>query len=88
MGQKKLNGKLTVTISTPWADNFFAESLVMSRVIPLILYSWDRAGSAKIYLMTEPPWLPVAPKTVMIFDMICENGKANSKTYLVSIDVD
>lgn len=34
-------------------------------MIPRILYSLLRMGSARMAWMTEPPWLPVAPNTVI-----------------------
>ena len=40
-----------------------------SRVIPRILYSLLRTGSARMAWITEPPWFPVAPNTVMSLDI-------------------
>lgn len=33
--------------------------------MPRILYSLESSGSLRIDLITEPPWLPVEPMTVM-----------------------
>lgn len=44
--------------------------------MPLILNSLDNLESARRCLITEPPWLPVAPKTVMSFDMFERNDIA------------
>lgn len=41
-----------------------------SRVIPRILNVLERVESARRCLITEPPWFPVAPKTVMILDIV------------------
>lgn len=60
----------TETSSTPLAASALAFGLFTSRVIPRILNSLDKAGSARMASTTEPPWLPVAPKTVMILDMV------------------
>ena len=30
----------------------------------------ERVESARMFLMTEPPWFPVAPKTVMSLDIV------------------
>jgi hypothetical protein len=61
---------LTLTISTPLAESACAAGLLTSRVTPRSLYSLERTGSASTALMTEPPWLPVAPKTVNILDIV------------------
>lgn len=37
---------------------------------PRILNSFDNLGSARTLLMTDPPWLPVAPKTTKILLMV------------------
>lgn len=57
--------------STPLWERAWAAGLEGSLVIPRILNSLDKTGSTRICLMTEPPWLPVAPKTVMSLDMLC-----------------
>jgi hypothetical protein len=40
-----------------------------SRVTALILNAFDSAASSRIAVITDPPWLPEAPNTVMIFDI-------------------
>lgn len=37
---------------------------------PRTVKSLDSTGSARIDLITDPPWFPVAPKTVMTLDMV------------------
>jgi hypothetical protein len=64
-----VTSKHTFFISTPCFSSACAAGLETSRVMPRILNSLDRVGSARMCLMTEPPWLPVAPKTVMILDI-------------------
>ena len=67
---EELRGLRTVTISTPAAAISCAAGLLVSRVTPRSFHFFDRAGSARMVLMTEPPWLPVAPKTVRISDIV------------------
>ena len=55
------------TVSTPLASRALALGLEGSRVMPRILNSLAVWGSLRMDLMTEPPWLPVAPKTTTIF---------------------
>ena len=38
--------------------------------MPRILKVLERVESARMCLITEPPWLPVAPKTVISLDMM------------------
>lgn len=59
---------LTETTSTPCLISFCPDSFELSRVIPRILYFLKSQGSSRMVLMPEPPWLPVAPNTVIIFD--------------------
>ena len=61
---------LTLTSSAPFSARALADGLELSLVTALILNSCAKVGSARICLMTEPPWLPVAPKTVMILDIL------------------
>lgn len=60
----------TWTTSTPWAVRAFADSFLTSRVTALMRNSLDRPESSRIVRITEPPWFPVAPKTVINLDMI------------------
>ena len=55
------------THSTPLAVKACALGFEGSRVMPRILNSLAVLGSFRMDLMTEPPWLPVAPKTTRIF---------------------
>ena len=61
-----------VAHSTPLEARALAAGLVMSRVMPRILKAEERVGSARMALIIEPPWLPVAPKTVMSLYMVCD----------------
>lgn len=45
------------------------DSLLTSLVTPRMVNSLERTGSLRMDLITDPPWLPVAPNTVMILDM-------------------
>jgi len=65
---KTRNGRLTDTISTPFAARACAFSLEGSLVMPRILNSFAVRGSARTDWMTEPPWFPVAPKTTRSLD--------------------
>ncbi len=59
--------ELTLTRETPLSARAAAEGLLGSLVIPR---SWNcsaSTGSFSTVVMTEPPWLPVAPKTTSIF---------------------
>ena len=62
--------RLTIFTSTPWFNKAWAAGLEESRVTPRILNWLDKLVSAKMARITEPPCFPVAPKTVMIFDMV------------------
>lgn len=53
----------TLTTSTPLSFKAWLAGFDGSRVIPLILNCWDKTGCSSTPLITEPPWLPVAPKT-------------------------
>lgn len=55
------------TISAPCAISFLDASLEISRVTPRTAHSSLSLGSLRKVWTTEPPWLPVAPKTVMMF---------------------
>lgn len=61
---------LTETTSTPRLARSCADFLVVSRVIPRILNSFESWVSARMASMTEPPWFPVAPKIVINLDMV------------------
>lgn len=78
LGQRQL----TETTSTPLAAKAWAAGLEESRVMPLIVNSFERTESARTASITEPPWLPVAPKTVMSLDILDgwygEKSKINS----------
>jgi hypothetical protein len=56
----------TETTSAPSSLSFCADSLVVSRVTALTWYLAAVLGSARMVFTTEPPCLPVAPKTTMI----------------------
>lgn len=52
--------------------------------MPRTLNVLERVESASMCLMTEPPWLPVAPKTVMSLDIMASKFFVcvdNSKSY-------
>lgn len=55
------------THSTPLAVKACALGFDGSRVMARILNSPAVLGSLRMDLITEPPWLPVAPKTTRIF---------------------
>ena len=65
----KMRGKvsLTATVSAPKLSNFFADGLDTSRVTPRTVQVLFVLGSPRSAFTTEPPWLPVAPKTTMTF---------------------
>jgi hypothetical protein len=69
---KEVDGAVehTILISTPLLAKSLAAGLESSRVMPRRVNSLERIGSARTALMTEPPWLPVAPKTVSSLDMV------------------
>lgn len=77
---------LTVTTSTPLAAKPWAAGLEGSRVMPLIVNSFDRTESVRTASMTEPPWFPVAPKTVMSLDIL--DGWYGEKVQRSIFDVD
>jgi hypothetical protein len=62
----------TVTTSTPFSASSWAAGFDVSRVIPRILNSCESLLSLRSCVITDPPWLPVAPNTVMILDMVVE----------------
>jgi hypothetical protein len=66
------DGKHTATTSTPFFASSWAAGFEESRVIPRILNSCESLLSLRSCVMTEPPWLPVAPNTVMILDIVVE----------------
>jgi hypothetical protein len=58
---------LTETTSQPLLARAWEEGLEGSRVMARMA-NWEAAlGSARMDLMTEPPWFPVAPKTTRSF---------------------
>jgi hypothetical protein len=59
--------ELTLTSFTPFSANATADGFEGSLVIPMIWNCSAEMGSLRTELMTEPPWLPVAPKTTRIF---------------------
>jgi hypothetical protein len=59
------------TISTPWAVRALAALLFTLRVMPLIFH----VPSLSAAVMTDPPWVPVAPTTVRSL-AICEGEVA------------
>lgn len=74
-GREMISSWLTATSSAPCLSSFFADSLVISRVIARTAQSFLSLGSFRKILATEPPWLPVEPSTAIILlaDMITEN---------------
>lgn len=60
----------TLTISTPFSAKALIEALLSSRVIARMRNSFDSCGWANTARTTEPPWLPDAPNTARIFDMM------------------
>jgi hypothetical protein len=66
---------LTLTKETPFSARATAAGLEASLVTPRTSNLELVDGSSRIVLITEPPWLPVAPKTTIIFldDIIIEN---------------
>lgn len=62
--------ELAAIILTPLADRAWAAGFEMSRAMPRSSYSLDKTGSARTVLITEPPWAPVAPKTVKTLGMV------------------
>jgi hypothetical protein len=64
VGEGKGSERRALTTSTPRAARDWPDGLEGSRVIARSLNSFESTGWARTTLMTEPPWVPVAPKTV------------------------
>lgn len=60
----------TATTSTPLAASSFEAGLLVSRETARIANSLESFLSERTVWMTEPPCLPVAPKTVRTFDIL------------------
>lgn len=58
---------LTDTVSAPRLSKAFAEGFDTSRVTPRTVKASLVLGSPRMALTTDPPWVPVAPKTTRIF---------------------
>jgi hypothetical protein len=60
-------GQLTATVSAPRLSKALADGLEVSRVTPRTAHDSLIFESPRTALTTEPPWIPVAPKTTRIF---------------------
>jgi len=61
-----LDRSLTATTSAPCDANLLADSLETSRVTARTAHVLFSLGSLRNVFTMAPPWLPVAPTTVMI----------------------
>lgn len=77
-------GGRTEIISTPCAARAWASGLFAFRVMPLIFQSLLSWGWARMARMTEPPWFPVLPKTVMSLGMVRERSSQRLARWIKS----
>jgi hypothetical protein len=59
--------ELILTSFTPFSAKATADGFEGSLAIPMIWNCSAERGSLRTELMTDPPWLPVAPKTTRLF---------------------
>ena len=79
--------QLTAAVSAPKLSKAFADGFVVSRVMPRTAHDSLILESPRTALTTDPPWIPVAPKTTRSFLVAIAIGRGVTAGCLKGLDV-